>query len=88
MEDWFATAQALPGEDEAIRFIVGQRGVPLYGQFREGLFRSRWWSYAASQVRNWSAMDHVRSGPKIVAADRAFVPCPTSIAAMTAGSNA
>ena len=31
MGSWFATEQALPDEDEAIRFIVGQRDVPLHG---------------------------------------------------------
>jgi hypothetical protein len=65
MGSWFATEQALPDEDEAIRFIVGQREVPLHGWFREGTFTSRWWRYRPSLVRDWSAIDDDRSGEQV-----------------------
>jgi len=59
MGDWFATAQALPCEDEAVRFVVGQRSVPLHGQFHDGAFATRWWRYAAHEVCNWCALGNI-----------------------------
>ena len=61
MGTWFATEQALPGEAEIVQFIVGQRSVPLRGQFHEGAFATRWWRYAADEVCNWCALDDLPS---------------------------
>ena len=53
---WFATAQTLPCEDEAVQFVIGERSVPLRGQFRDGAFATRWWRYAADDVCNWCTL--------------------------------
>lgn len=74
---WFATAQALPCEDEAVRFVVGERSVPLHGQFHDGAFATRWWRYAAHEVCNWCALGAGPSPHGIGGSER-NLPLPTA----------
>lgn len=57
MGTWTTTAQGLPGEDEAVQFMIGTRSVPLHGLYRRGEFETRWWRYPAWSVERWSVID-------------------------------
>lgn len=57
MGTWTTTAQALPGEDEAVEFTIGERCVPLRGSYRRGEFATRWWRYPAWTVNRWSVLE-------------------------------
>ncbi|MGN6519503.1 MAG: hypothetical protein ACTHK2_08790 [Dokdonella sp.] len=54
---WTTTAQGLPGEDEAVQFIIGARNVPLRGRYRRGEFATRWWSYPVCSVESWCVLE-------------------------------
>ncbi|MBA8885641.1 hypothetical protein [Dokdonella fugitiva] len=54
---WTTTAQRLPGEDEAVQFMIDARCVPLRGCYRRGEFATRWWRYPAWSVERWSVIE-------------------------------
>ena len=72
---WFATAQTLPCEDEAVQFVIGERSVPLRGQFRDGAFATRWWRYAAEEVCNWCTLRPSTDVSGCIERTQHTVPC-------------
>lgn len=52
-EHWTATADALPGENQYVYFLLDHHEVPIAGVYTLGGFRTRWADYDGGRVKCW-----------------------------------
>lgn len=61
MLQWTCSLDQSPREEAIVEFLLQDRATPVHGTYSDGLFHSRWATYATSRVRAWRALD---SGPQ------------------------
>lgn len=55
--NWIATTEALPKDDEAVRFLTERHSIWMAGKYRCGYFESHWGTYDAGTVSCWHALE-------------------------------
>ena len=53
MNEWIATATALPRHGDCVDFVVERRGAVLQGRFENSAFISRWSCYSPADISEW-----------------------------------
>lgn len=53
MNEWIATAQALPRNGDTVEFVVERRATAIQGRFENSAFLSRWSCYSPADISEW-----------------------------------
>jgi hypothetical protein len=53
MNEWIATAQALPRHGDTVEFVVERRATAIQGRFENSAFLSRWSCYSPADISEW-----------------------------------